>query len=388
MFNQISHFLTKPKTIDLKDSNIAGLGTDLEKKVRLEASKQEAAWQGVGTKVGLKIWRIEQFKVVPWPEKDYGMFYSGDSYIVINTWKKPDAPTLYHDIHFWLGLQTSQDEAGTAAYKTVELDDFLGTLPIQHREVQGDESALFLSYFKNFHVQEGGVESGFHHVTPEQYRARLYQVHVNKRPVGPNNLGANVLIIREVPMSYKSVNSGDVFIADMGLEIVQWNGSGASGIEKARAAEFSRRLDDDRNGKAKVIVVEENDADAAKFFTAIGGKGPIMSAAEAEKLRLPPPADKVLYRLSDRTGKFVFKEESRGTVKKANLDSNDVFVFDTGFEVFVWIGKKSDKEEKKRGMQYAMEYLNTHNRPLTTPLTRILEGTEAQSLAFTAALAA
>lgn len=53
-----------------------------------------------------------------------------------------------HDIHFWLGKETTQDESSSAAIVTVQLDQHLGGNASQHRETEGHESALFLSYFK------------------------------------------------------------------------------------------------------------------------------------------------------------------------------------------------------------------------------------------------
>merc|ERR1719291_761388 len=121
-------------------------------------------WKDAGKEVGIEVWRIEKFKVVP--QKDFNSeFYNGDSYIVLNTYEEENEKK--YNVHFWLGTNTSQDEAGAAAIKTVELDDLLGDLPVQYREVQGHETKHFTNLFPSMSILEGGVDTGFRHVEPE-----------------------------------------------------------------------------------------------------------------------------------------------------------------------------------------------------------------------------
>ena len=63
----------------------------------------------------------------------------------------------------------------------VELDDSLGGAPTQHRELQGAESDLFLSYFPNgIRLKAGGVKSGFTIYDPEDVERRLFKVKGNR----------------------------------------------------------------------------------------------------------------------------------------------------------------------------------------------------------------
>jgi len=231
---------------------------------------------------------------------------------------------------------------------------------------------LFLSYFPNntIEILEGGIESGFHHVEAKQYKPRLLQVK-----------GTRVAVrVNQVPLSASSLNSGDAFILDLGLTIYQWNGSKSSSYEKVKAGQVVRAMKDERGGKPVCQLHSEGDSDlAAEFWTTLGGKKPIAPAdSNDEAAAKEALTERKLYRLSDSSGKLSFTLVKSGNLDKKDLDTNDVFVIDTGAEVFVWIGKKSSQQERKNGLQSAQQYLTDNNRPSYLPISRVMESGENQ----------
>jgi hypothetical protein len=68
----------------------------------------------------LEIWRIENKKPVPWPAEKFGQFHAGDSYLILQTTISKSGKYEW-DLYFWLGKESSVDEMGIAAYKTVFL---------------------------------------------------------------------------------------------------------------------------------------------------------------------------------------------------------------------------------------------------------------------------
>jgi gelsolin len=358
--------MQKAKKFDLASSNVAGLGGKENRELKAQAAKSEKAWEGAGKAVGTQIWRIEAFKVVHWPKDQYGKFFSGDSYIILHTYKKtPDSAALAYNVHFWLGATTSQDEMGTAAYKTVELDDLLGDVPVQYREVQGSESETFMNVFKNkITIMDGGVESGFKHVKPEEYKPRL--MHLK---------GKKVVRVTQVPAKGESLNEGDVFILDAGLKIWQWNGSKAAIAEKRKAQEVLNGLKEERNGKVKSKIVDSSEDDE-EFWGLLGGK-PSKIHAEIPDEKVEPVA-KSIWCLSDSSGKLTVEEiaSGKGNVKKSCLKSEDVFFLDTGASLYVWVGGKTTANEKAMAMTYATDFLKAASRPMSTPILRVIEGNE------------
>lgn len=335
-------------------------------------------FDNAGQKVGLEIWRVEKMKVVRQPESDpcyKGSFYDGDSYICLHTKKKPGA--LERHIYFWLGKESSQDEKGVAAYKTVELDESLGGEPVQHREVQEHETPEFISLFKGgISYREGGIASGFKKVDRDAFTTRL--LHVK----GKRNIS-----VSQVELSPSSLNKGDVFILDAGREIYQWNGPEASRLEKQKAMEATRKIrDEDRGGKAKVHIIDDGDDDS-EFWTAFGEPKPasIADATDDAKAEAERKKNTKLYKLSDASGTLEKTEvEKRATKPGAAaafhrdmLDTNDVFILDCGGSgIFAWVGKGASPQEKKSAMKFATEFISIMGYPDWIPVTRIVEKAE------------
>jgi len=329
------------------------------------AAQGEPAWINAGKVPGIQIWRVEKFKIIEWPRDKYGYFFDGDSYIVLNSYGHPQS--LRYNVHFWLGEFTTQDEAGTAAYKTVELDDYLGGLPVQYREVQGNESQAFLSIFDQIIIQSGGIETGFRHVEPEKYRHRLLHIKGTMKN----------LVVREVKLATSSLNSGDVFILDQGTEIYQFVGKDASMAEKGKAKKIMSALDAERKAQIKAYVLEEGNEGSNKeawahFWKTMGGKAPIAANDPASDQTIISIRE--MYKVSDESGKLQFTPVP---FTRSSLIEDDAFVVSTGPIVFVWIGKRSNPNEKKSSFVFAQQYLNDNPRLLkSTPIVRILSGSE------------
>lgn len=365
--------LIKAKKYDWKDSNLALFGSDTEKQVKKSSAEQEPAWRHAGKKVGLQIWRIVKFKVTDWAQEDYGKFYGGDSYIILRTYKPdPSSEALAYDLHFWIGSSSTQDEYGTAAYKTVELDTYLDDKPVQHREVQGHESDLFKSYFpKGIIIMEGGAESGFRHAQPETYKPRLFHVRGERKNI----------VLSEVPLARSRIRSDDVFILDLGLQLYQWNGNGSNKDEKFKGMQVLNNLKSER-GKATAETLDEDDTSPDH---------PFFQALTEEDVADHPPQHHAsgvneLYRVSDaQTGNLQVTKVKEGSVSQSDMDTQDVFILDTGKHCFVWIGNGASPEEKKNGFGYAHQHLMKTGHPFV-PVVVVKEG--QKNAEFHAALAA
>uniref|UniRef100_A0A668TKP5 HP domain-containing protein n=1 Tax=Oreochromis aureus TaxID=47969 RepID=A0A668TKP5_OREAU len=307
-------------------------------------------------------------ELVQVPEKSYGSFFEGDCYVLLFTQKVGNS--LSYNIHYWIGSQSTQDEQGSAAIYTVQLDEFLGSSPVQYREVQDHESDTFKGYFKQGIIyKKGGVASGMRHTETNTYDVkRLLHVKGNKR-----------VIAKEVEMSWKSFNLSDVFLLDLGKTIIQWNGPKSNRQERLKGMLLAQDIRDrERGGRAEIRVVEgdaeSSSPQAMELMTETLGErtvalkdGPPDEAVDQEQ-----KGQLTLYQVSDADGQMKVTEVATRPLVQDLLTHDDCYILDQGgVKIFVWKGKKANKEERQA------DFIKAKNYPITTNVETVNDGAES-----------
>uniref|UniRef100_A0A3B4D0I2 Gelsolin n=1 Tax=Pygocentrus nattereri TaxID=42514 RepID=A0A3B4D0I2_PYGNA len=327
-------------------------------------------FKSAGQKPGLQVWRIEKMDLVAVPEKLYGRFYTGDTYIVLNTIKQR-LGSLQYDLHFWQGSNCTTDESAAAAIFTVQMDDYLGGTPVQYREVQGYESKTFVGYFKSgLTYMQGGVASGFRHVASNEVGIQRV-LHVT---------GRRTVRATEVPVSWNSFNQGDCFILDLGEELYQWCGIKSNHFERLKATSISKGIcDNERHGRAKLYLCEEG-SEPGKMLEVLGPK-PELPDTDCDDTETDLSNRKMakLYKVSDASGDMSITLVAEENPFSQNaLESTDCFILDHGFsgKIFFWKGKEASPEERSAGMKAAEEFIQKMGFPKHTQVQILPENGE------------
>ena len=149
--------------------------TRFDAKTMVDNPKVSASTGMVDDGTGVKeVFRVEMFDLVEVPEEQHGVFFAGDCYVILYAYS--DGKKDCYIIYYWLGSNSSQDEQGAAALRTIELDQRLGGTPVQVRVVQGKEpthfTAMFggkMTVFQGGHASSSDGEEGQDVGIPQSY---------------------------------------------------------------------------------------------------------------------------------------------------------------------------------------------------------------------------
>lgn len=374
------------------DTNLALIGSELDHKVKEAAAEGEDAWKGIGKETGLVVWRIEQFTVQPWPKHRYGQFFKGDSYIVLKSDGK-DPDNLNHDIHIWIGSESTSDEYGTAAYKMVEADDYLGGAAVQHRQIEGREADEFVDYFNHLEYLKGGTKSGFNRVEPTKEKPMFFRFR-------PRGNGKGELV--QVPMAASSMDNKSGFILCVDKATVwAWHGQECKIFDKVACTHKAEELC--TLGTVTVLAQGDGDDEDSNFWDYLErGDGDSKPFRSSRKIGSSPSGFKERTNLASALKEFKPKLFKVGTdptkpleqvglgeiVKKAtlstmggffnkgSLEDHDVFLLDSGWQIFVWVGKSANSGEKVAAMGATDRYAEMEPRARDLPVTIIKAGQE------------
>ena len=209
--------------------------------------------------------------------------------------------------------------------------------------------------------------------------------------------GTNVRAV-QVADDAACLNSGDCFILtleargetcaedDVGVvtkqppsdpRVLVWIGAGSSEAEKACAKMVATLLAPGVGvGSSRVELVEEG-KEPDIFWERIGGKKSYAKFSRDDATGSDPR----LFQLCDaKSGGVGITAEEVFHFTQDDLDDDDVMLLDVATEIFLWIGKRANENERNESLKLAEQFVAvaaaTDGRDTETPITSIPSGSE------------
>ncbi|XP_009881760.1 PREDICTED: macrophage-capping protein [Charadrius vociferus] len=282
------------------------------------------------THPGLHIWRVEKLRPVEVPKVTWGVFFSGDAYLVLH-----NGPDERAHLHLWMGRDSSRDEQGACALLSTQLNTLLGERPVTHREVQGNESDVFMEYFpRGVTYQEGGsLLAGCRAKHNVSFWVSICPLGVHQLIGVSLFTGASVHPLSFGASPWASFSLSNCFILNLGETLFVWCGARCNVLERSRAQELAAAIrDGERGGKARLEIVVDSE-EPPEMLQVLGPKPTLQEGSPEEDI----VADQknagaaVLYKVSDATGRMDLSQVSASSpFSQSLLCSDDCFVLDNG----------------------------------------------------------
>ncbi|BHF57913.1 hypothetical protein SprV_0100085900 [Sparganum proliferum] len=302
----------------------------------------------------LRVWRLSSDGTpLRIPDSDVGYFFSDELFVVLKTIYK-NAKLRYY-IHFWIGKDLAEKMEPSPPSKVEELMAVLNDKVVLYREIEGSECPQFKRYFKVFGVHKGSIKDVFDPSNPKAFKPKLLHFRLNKK--------VNRTEMYEVPISWKSLTSNDVFIYDEGTKMTQWNGSRCDEEERQAARHYITSALKRRNCKATSEFYDEEDLFEKNELRSKLGEAEVQPRKVKQEKK---SFNKVMLRLSDETGKLVLTKVYSGKVYRDGINPNDVTFVEDAKVLFVYIGPGTTENEKISCWEQAAKYLETEARPNKT----------------------
>ncbi|VDK86549.1 unnamed protein product [Dibothriocephalus latus] len=259
---------------------------------------------------------VDDGKPVRIPDNDVGFFFSDEVFVVLKTFMKN--AKIHYSIHFWIGKDKSDTDAD-----------------LRHQN-----------------VHKGSLNDVFNASDPKAFKPKLLHFCLNK--------WRHRTEMYEVPISWKSLTSNDVFIYDEGTKMTQWNGSRCDEEERQAARQYITSALKRRNCRAFSEFYDEEELfEKNELHSRLGDA----DVPPVEFKRRKQGFQKTMLRLSDQSGKLVLTKIYSGKIYRDGINEDDVTFIEDLNLLYVYIGPGASATESLGVWVEAEKYLKSVGRP-------------------------